>query len=373
MTTVVVHYPIKKLLPQLMAILLYPDPRNTGAMKGKTIRLRYPAGKQSAAITLIQNGTMLRAELSLFRAISGQNAFTLHSIRKAVLKAFDFVARKIRQEFHCETVELDDSRDIMLSSVDLVRHYRIGAPRDVSALLDAIHRTVKRNGNRVCKPVYRGAACETVEIDLAEFHMKVKFYDKYRETSQPGRRLPKSIIDRKGLRNWLKGCVRMEITVRLDALRERNLTRLGNWTAKARKAIFAAVLSALNLRGRFRVSINDSIFNRLPRRLREPYLCWKLGYDCAGRGRSTAARHKRELLRGYQIDVTKDPEYDSASYMRIRDAFQRDRLVRATKRQIRTWLPEWNTPIGADGTNQRAEALLNDESDVAVNELSETV
>jgi hypothetical protein len=124
----------------------------------------------------------MRVTTSLFRAISGQNALTLPGLKSAVSVTFDHIAQGVHSTVKCNAPRLDEGRAITLGSVDIVRHYRVGLPVDVSALLFVLQReTSRRTGDWVVGTYLRGGVCETVTIEIPDLRLKVKFYDKYRE------------------------------------------------------------------------------------------------------------------------------------------------------------------------------------------------
>src|SRR5689334_11674579 len=126
MTTTIVQYPIQEMSRKAMKAFLYRDPRSgSSRIKGRTVRLKYPHGAKTAGVTFVEGGTVLKVKASLFRAISGQNAMTLPDLPRAISLTFKFVVTKLNEEFHCGLLQLDRARDIRLSMVDIVRHYRV--------------------------------------------------------------------------------------------------------------------------------------------------------------------------------------------------------------------------------------------------------
>ena len=344
MTTTIVTYPIQPLSKRAKESLFYPDPRDKQKMKGKTIRLKGPYGSKSAQVTISATENTMRVTTSLFRAISGQNALTLPSLKNAVSLTFDHIAQRVHDELGYAP-KLDKSRAITLGSVDIVRHYRVGLAGDVSALLLALQREMsKRSGDWVVGTYFRGGICETVMIEIPELQLKVKFYDKYRELQRPGHRLPQKLPERDELLNTTRGCVRVEITVSLRALKERGLVELSSWTKGTRASIFDDVFAALNLRGKFSAQIPDKLFTDLSKGAQVTYFRWKLGQIAAemlaDTGKSTLASHKAELKKQLGIDLAQPATVATSEFVRLKDIFISKRLVRPTKEQVKKWVPE---------------------------------
>ena len=344
MTTTIVTYPLLPLSKKAKNRFTYADPRDPQKLKGKTIRLKGPHGSNSAQVTFSGTENTMRVATSLFRAISGQNALTVPGLKNAVSLTFDHISKRVHDEFGYAP-RLDKSRAITLGSVDIVRHYRVGLPVDVSALLFVLQReTSKRPGDWVVGAFFRGGICETVTIEIPDLQLKVKFYDKYRELQRPGHKLPRALPEREELLNTTRGCVRVEITVSLRALKERGLVELKKWTKGTRDSIFDDVFAALNLRGQFRAQIPDKLFTDLSKGAQVTYFRWKLGQIAdemlADVGESTLARHKAALKKKFGIDLAQPASVATSELVRLKDIFTSKRLVRPTEEQIKKWVPE---------------------------------
>lgn len=349
MTTTIVTYPIHPLSKKVKKSLTYSDPRDPQKLKGRTIRVKGPYGSKSAQVTFSGAETTMRVTTSLFRAISGQNALTLPGLKTAVLKTFDHLAKRVHDEFGY-TPRLDESRAITLGSVDIVRHYRVGLAGDVNALLSTLQReTSRRPGELVVGSFFRGGVCESVTIEIPKLQLKVQFYDKYRELQRPGHRLPQALPGRDELLNTTRGCVRVEITLGLAALKKRDLVGLSGWKKEVRTSIFDDVFAVLSLRGRFRAQIPDKLFTNLTRGAQVTYFRWKSGEIAdemlADVGKSTLARHKAELKQKLGIDLAQPATVATSEFVRLKDVFTSERLVRPTEEQIKQWVPKWGAAI----------------------------
>jgi hypothetical protein len=344
MTSVVIKYPIKNLSKRIRKELLYKDFRNKGHLKGRTIRLRYMYGSKSAAATLVDNGAAILFRMSLFRAISGQNAFTLPGLKTAARLAFKALKKSISKEFGGDPFELDRSRDIEPQFVDLVRHFRVGTCSDVSCFLDALYRLLDRNGSWEHLARYKGHhSVGTVEVGMGDLGLTVKFYNKYLELQQPGRQLPYCLPDRELLLESMKGSIRMEVSLDHSALKERGLTKLANWKSGTRDKIFSEVIDGLKLKGRFKSQGNQDVFQSLESALRLTFLRWQAGHDLNDMSKSTRARHRKDLREKHGIDIDANPVFSAASYVPIKDVLCDDRIVRPCKADIEKWIPAWPT------------------------------
>lgn len=348
MTSVVVNIPIQKLSLQAQQKFLVSDARNPGQLKGRSLRVRYPYGSKSAQICFVDGGRTLRCKCSVFGAISGQNALTLPDLPRAVNLAFDQIGQRLHAEFGTGKLEIDGRRDVVFGSVDLVRHYQVGTPDDVSNLLAAIHDELRRAaGQLTTMLVTKGKYNETVEVVLPALKMKVKFYNKYVQLQRPGHRLPQALPAREELLELMRGQVRMEVTVTRQALLERGLANLSAWTPAAREAIFRDVFKMLGLTGEFQTDSPDPVLQRLSRPLQLLYLRWLTGQGFDGYPRATLAAQRKQLRDQVAVDINVVPQRRPRPRMRVMDVFTDERQVKFTDQQIATWVPEWRKKVAA--------------------------
>lgn len=343
MTSVVIKYPIRKLSSKGRKLFLYKDFRNAGQYKSRTLRIRYVLGQSSASITIVDNGSAVKIVMSLFKAISGQNALTLPGMKTAAKLAFSAVARQVEKEFPGVVLRLDNERDIDLITVDIVRHHRAGTVRDVDGWLKAVDKLLERRDIRGVDRHVGNRGGRSIKINMPELGLKVKFYDKFSELQEPKRRLPQKLIDRDQLLRSMKGIIRVEVTATNKALRMRELTTVKSWKRGVRKAIFDDVIRELNLKGTFKSFGNLEVFERLDKSLRLTYLRWQAGHDLSDISRSTRSRHRKLLREKYGINIDATPAAHPSSYISIKAILADDRLVRPSKADIEKWIPAWPT------------------------------
>ena len=340
MTTAIIHFPIK-FTKSIRKALTYKNPRQLGKLRGKTVRLRYPMGSKTYSVTVIPEKKELQVRASVFKAISGQNAITLPNFPKSVRLAFMSIKAAMEKEFSCQFA-LDMEREITLSQVDLVRHYSVGTDKDVTSLIACVIDCIKSQGRYLQKPVIRGGTYESVKIELPDLGMSVQFYDKYLELQSSGHRLPRKIADPKLLSQRVLGHVRMEITVKGKALKERGLEVLVNWTGGKRSEIFDDVMSALKLQGHFHMSINDKLIKKMGAHLIPTYLLWKLGLPHDHVSKQTRSRHRAQLRdKKFNIDIDSAPDKDGSSICRLDEIFVNARRFKPTNQDIKKWIPAW--------------------------------
>ena len=82
------------------------------------------------------------------------------------------------------------------------------------------------------------------------------------------------------------------------------------------------------------------------------YFRWKLGQIAAemlaDTGKSTLARHKAELKKKLGIDLAQPATVATSEFVRLKDVFTRERLVRPTNEQIKKWLPQLAAAASAE-------------------------
>jgi len=279
-------------------------------------------------------------DCSLFGAISGQNVITHPDLKKACRLAFEYLSQCIGEEFECKRPRIDETRPIIISSVDLVRHYKNRSRCDVSNLLAAIYADQSHDGLVIGHAV-KGGRHESVKIDFPDLGLAVQFYDKFAHLQTPRNKLPRKLPHREELLKMTERWVRMEVTAGQKALERHNATNLANWTIEVRNRIFREVFHALKFEGKFQTMSPDIFLGNLSRTHLRTYRRWENGEGLGDYKRSTLARQSKHIWERTGIDIGTEPPMSTKKQMAIGDVFSRERKVNITKEQMAKWVPCW--------------------------------
>jgi II/X family phage/plasmid replication protein len=151
-------------------------------------------------------------------------------------------------------------------------------------------------------------------------HVAGKAYCKGQEVR--AHKLPPELSRREDLVDLAQGLVRFEFTFRRMALVQRGLDVVANWdrVGATPEGMHADLMSTLTISD---AGLPDEDLERIPTRLRAPYVCWRDGEDLRTiYSRATFYRHRKALL-PFGIDLASEPpaKRDKSNVIPLRVVF----------------------------------------------------
>jgi hypothetical protein len=310
--------------------------------QGKTSAWNILSGAHGASkfrLKLVNKGTALRFQGSLFKAIYGHNAIVSNKFRDHVQEGLlPFLERVLSSKWPDVRIEWDDARPIIVNRADVVRHYRCGTDEKVTVVLSGIVSQAIKAG--INSSIKGNLPWPTVEIGGVIPASTAKFYAKHPELQVRGHKIPGSVPNASRIVRSVTGHLRFEATLWRDALKKSGLHTLDQWSLKKVDAVFDQYLTKLNLRRAVALPPNPALISRLPRGCISTYLLWRSGSDVKQYlPPSTYARHKKELL-NCGFDISKLPIRNYKSRIRLSRIFSKKRRVFVTKLGKKYWVPE---------------------------------